>query len=296
MGLDRAAEKRRRILDAARLLFVREGLRGTTMEAIARAAGIAKPTLYGYFSDKDAVFTALLDELTDTLTAAFEAGMAGSGTPAQRIGAALAGKYGAIAAVIEASPFAEELYSTHSRVSLRFRALDMQMNETILAVLREAGVREPAELNRLLQAAAYGVARKLVDEASVRAALPVLAERLITPRFPWELMQIGNCGAPIETPHGWILLTHGVGPMRTYAIGAMLLDLENPLKIIGHLREPLIVPGEKDREGYVPNVVYTCGAMTHDDQLFIPFAVADKSTSFVVVETEALTKMLLESR
>ena len=144
MGLDRAAEKRRRILDAARLLFVREGLRGTTLEAIARAAGIAKPTLYGYFSDKDAVFTALLDELTDTLTAAFEAGMAGSGTPAQRIGAALAGKYGAIAAVIEASPFAEELYSTHSRVSLRFRALDMQMNETILAVLREAGVREPA--------------------------------------------------------------------------------------------------------------------------------------------------------
>ena len=184
MGLDRAAEKRRRILDAARLLFVREGLRGTTMEAIARAAGIAKPTLYGYFSDKDAVFTALLDELTDTLTAAFEAGMAGSGTPAQRIGAALAGKYGAIAAVIEASPFAEELYSTHSRVSLRFRALDMQMNETILAVLREAGVREPAELNRLLQAAAYGVARKLVDEASVRAALPVLAERLITPELP----------------------------------------------------------------------------------------------------------------
>jgi len=122
------------------------------------------------------------------------------------------------------------------------------------------------------------------------------AERLVAPRFPWELMQIGNCGAPIETPHGWILLTHGVGPMRTYAIGAMLLDLENPLKIIGHLREPLIVPGEGDREGYVPNVVYTCGAMTHDDQLFIPFAVADKSTSFVVVKTEALTKKLLESR
>ncbi len=182
--LDRAAEKRRRILDAARPLFLREGLRGTTMEAIARAAGVAKPTLYGYFSDKDAVFTALLDDLTDALTAGFTAGMEGPGTVAQRVGAALAGKYGAIAAVVESSPFADELYATHSRVSMRFRSLDVQMNETILAALREAGVREPTELNRLLQAAAYGVARKLVDEASVRAALPVLAERLITPELP----------------------------------------------------------------------------------------------------------------
>ncbi|MBO9588720.1 TetR/AcrR family transcriptional regulator [Devosia sp.] len=183
-GLDRAAEKRRRILDAARLLFVRDGLRGTTMEGIARAAGVAKPTLYGYFSDKDTVFTALLDDLSDALTAAFEAGMAGPGTVAQRIGAALAGKYGTIAAVVETSPFAEELYSTHSRVSLRFRTLDTQMSDTMVQQLREAGVREPTELNRLVQAAAYGVARKLVDEASVRAALPVLAERLITPELP----------------------------------------------------------------------------------------------------------------
>lgn len=183
-GLDRAAEKRRRILDAARLLFVRDGLRGTTMEGIARAAGVAKPTLYGYFSDKDAVFTALLDDLSDALTAAFEAGMTGPGTVAQRIGAALAGKYGTVAAVVETSPFAEELYSTHSRVSLRFRTLDTQMSDTMVQQLREAGVREPTELNRLVQAAAYGVARKLVDEASVRAALPVLAERLITPELP----------------------------------------------------------------------------------------------------------------
>lgn len=183
-ALDRAAEKRRRILDAARLLFVRDGLRGTTMEALARAAGVAKPTLYGYFSDKDAVFTALLDDLSDALTAAFEAGMAGPGTVAQRIGAALAGKYGVIAAVVESSPFAEELYATHSRFSLRFRALDAEMNETMVEALRQAGVREPVVLNRLVQAAAYGVARKLLDEASVRAALPVLAERLITPELP----------------------------------------------------------------------------------------------------------------
>lgn len=121
------------------------------------------------------------------------------------------------------------------------------------------------------------------------------AEPLIRPRYPWELMQIGNCGAPIETEKGWILLTHGVGPMRTYAIGAMLLDLENPMNVIGHLKEPLIMPREEDREGYVPNVVYTCGALEHDNQLFIPFAMADKSTSFVVIETDRLLGKLLDS-
>jgi predicted GH43/DUF377 family glycosyl hydrolase len=121
------------------------------------------------------------------------------------------------------------------------------------------------------------------------------AEKLIAPRLPWELMQIGNCGAPIETDRGWILLTHGVGPMRTYAIGAMLLDLDDPRKILGHLREPLITPGEADREGYVPNVVYTCGALSHLGQLFIPFAMADKSTSFVVIEIDDLVNRLLAS-
>jgi predicted GH43/DUF377 family glycosyl hydrolase len=121
------------------------------------------------------------------------------------------------------------------------------------------------------------------------------AEKLIAPRLPWELMQIGNCGAPIETDRGWILLTHGVGPMRTYAIGAMLLDLEDPLKIIGHLREPLITPEGEDREGYVPNVVYTCGALEHRGDLFIPFAMADKSTSFLVVPTMDLVTRLLDS-
>ncbi len=180
---DRVTEKRRRILDAARFLFVRDGLRGTTMEAIAREAGVAKPTLYGYFADKEAVFTGLLDELSEALTAAFEAGLAGPGTVDERIGAAMAGKYGTIAAVVETSPFAEELYSTHSRVSARFRALDARMNEAIVAALREAGVAEPTELNRLVQAACYGVARKLVEEAAVRAAIPVVCRRLIGPEL-----------------------------------------------------------------------------------------------------------------
>lgn len=177
------AEKRRRILDAARLLFVRDGLRATTMEAIAREAGVAKPTLYGYFSDKEAVFTGLLDDLTEALTAGFAAGMNGPGGVAERIGAAMAGKYGAIARVVETSPFADELYGTHSRVSVRFRALDAQMNETIVTMLREAGAAEPAELNRLIQAACYGIARKLVDEASVRAGIALTCKRLIEPEL-----------------------------------------------------------------------------------------------------------------
>jgi AcrR family transcriptional regulator len=180
-GNDRVAEKRRRILDAARMLMLRDGLRGTTMEAIAREARIAKPTLYAQFADKDAVFTGIIDELTDALVAGFDAGMAGPGNVAQRIGAAMAGKYGAIARVIEGSPFAEELYSTHSRVSARFRELDARMNAEIVAALEAAGVANPIDLNRLIQAATYGIARKMIDEVSVRAAIPLLCERLITP-------------------------------------------------------------------------------------------------------------------
>jgi predicted GH43/DUF377 family glycosyl hydrolase len=121
------------------------------------------------------------------------------------------------------------------------------------------------------------------------------AERLITPKYPWELMQIGNCGSPIETPAGWILLTHGVGPMRCYAIGAMLLDLHDPLKVIGHLREPLIAPLGEEREGYVPNVVYTCGAMVHGDHLLIPYAQADKATGISAVELTRLIDRLMDS-
>jgi len=122
------------------------------------------------------------------------------------------------------------------------------------------------------------------------------AERLIAPKYPWELMQIGNCGSPIETPEGWLLLTHGVGPMRCYAIGAMLLDLNDPLKVIGHLREPLIAPLGDEREGYVPNVVYTCGAMVHAEHLLIPYAQADKSTGISAVKLAPLIDRLLDSR
>ena len=106
---------------------------------------------------------------------------------------------------------------------------------------------------------------------------------LLKPAFPWELVQIGNCGSPIETPAGWLVLSHGVGPMRKYCIGAFLLDLEDPGKVIGRLREPLLCPNEDEREGYVPNVVYTCGALLHNGTLIIPYGLADHATGFATV-------------
>jgi predicted GH43/DUF377 family glycosyl hydrolase len=119
------------------------------------------------------------------------------------------------------------------------------------------------------------------------------AELLQTPRQPWEFVQIGNCGSPLETPEGWLLLTHGVGPMRTYCIGAMLLDLNDPLKVIGCLDEPLITPTEKERDGYVPNVAYSCGAMIHDGRLYLPFATSDMITRMAMVSLDSLLNRLI---
>ncbi len=119
------------------------------------------------------------------------------------------------------------------------------------------------------------------------------AELLRVPRRPWEFVQIGNCGSPLETPQGWLLLTHGVGPMRTYCIGAMLLDLDDPLKVIGHLDEPLIVPTAKERDGYVPNVAYSCGAMVHNGNLYLPFATSDRITRIAMVSLDALLERLV---
>jgi predicted GH43/DUF377 family glycosyl hydrolase len=103
---------------------------------------------------------------------------------------------------------------------------------------------------------------------------------LLKPIFPWELVQLGNCGSPIETEAGWLVLSHGVGPLRTYCIGAFLLDLDEPGKVIGRLREPLLKPNQSERRGYVPNVVYTCGALVHNGELIIPYAMADHVTGF----------------
>ncbi len=118
------------------------------------------------------------------------------------------------------------------------------------------------------------------------------AVRIREPRHEWEFVQIGNCGSPIETEAGWLLLTHGVGPMRRYCIGAMLLDLHDPTRIIGALTEPLLVPQPDERAGYVPNVVYSCGGMLHNGSLVIPYGVGDVSTRFAVVSLDALLDRL----
>ena len=114
------------------------------------------------------------------------------------------------------------------------------------------------------------------------------AQLLKEPEYEWEFVQIGNCGSPIETDKGWILLTHGVGPMREYCIGIIILDLEDPSKIIGTMVEPLLVPTQEEREGYVPNVVYSCGAIVHNDNLIIPYAMSDTCSGIVTVSVSEL--------
>jgi len=113
-------------------------------------------------------------------------------------------------------------------------------------------------------------------------------DKLLTPFYPWELVQIGNCGPPIELDEGWLMLTHGVGAMRKYSIGAVLLDKEDPSKVLGRTREPILAAAHEDREGYVPNVVYSCGAIRHGDQLFVPYGVADSSVAFAFIEIKSL--------
>jgi predicted GH43/DUF377 family glycosyl hydrolase len=109
---------------------------------------------------------------------------------------------------------------------------------------------------------------------------------LLKPAFSWEFIQLGNCGSPIETEAGWLVLSHGVGPMRKYCIGAFLLDRDDPTKVIGRLREPLIKPDENEREGYVPNVVYSCGSLLHGRQLVIPYAMSDYATTFATLSLD----------
>jgi predicted GH43/DUF377 family glycosyl hydrolase len=115
---------------------------------------------------------------------------------------------------------------------------------------------------------------------------------LHVPSRSWELTQTGNCGSPVETDRGWLVLTHGVGPMREYAIGALLLDLEDPSRVIGALREPLMSPRDDERDGYVPNVLYSCGALLHGDRLLLPYGASDASVRFAVVDVPLLLARL----
>lgn len=122
---------------------------------------------------------------------------------------------------------------------------------------------------------------------------PVLLQQ---PKFTWEFIQIGNCGSPIETDKGWLVITHGVGPMRRYVLGASLLKLEDPTIEIGRLTEPLLIPNSDEREGYVPNVLYSCGAIIHNDKLIIPYGVSDSSTAFAEVNLQELLSKLVEDK
>ena len=117
------------------------------------------------------------------------------------------------------------------------------------------------------------------------------AKLLQQPKFPWEFIQIGNCGSPIETEAGWLVITHGVGPMREYVLGASLFDINHPDKEIGRLKNPLLIPNAKEREGYVPNVVYSCGSMIHNGHLIIPYAMSDYASTYATIH---LNELLIE--
>jgi len=117
-------------------------------------------------------------------------------------------------------------------------------------------------------------------------------QAFLKPQYPWEFVQIGNCGSPIELDEGWLLLTHGVGPVRKYSIGAVLLDKTDPSRVLARTREPLLHPEPSEREGYVPNVVYTCGAMRHHDQIILPYAVSDSFATIATINIPALLQAL----
>jgi len=118
------------------------------------------------------------------------------------------------------------------------------------------------------------------------------AERIVRSKYAWEFMQIGNCGSPVETDYGWLVLTHGVGPFRQYSIGAILLDRDNASKIIGRLSEPILIPTGDFRDGYVPNVVYTCGCMLHNGKLILPYALSDLKTTMAIFDLEQLLSLM----
>jgi len=121
------------------------------------------------------------------------------------------------------------------------------------------------------------------------------AKMIQQPTYPWELVQIGNAGSPIETESGWLVITHAVGPMREYTLGASLFDLENPEIEIGRLNRPLMMPNELEREGYVPNVIYSCGSIIHNNDLIIPYAMSDHSSTYATVNLKELLDVLIAS-
>ena len=122
------------------------------------------------------------------------------------------------------------------------------------------------------------------------------AKLIQKPKYPWELVQVGNCGSPIETEEGWLVITHGVGPMREYVLGASLYELDNPEKEIGRLKTPLLAPNNEEREGYVPNVVYSCGSIIHNRNLIVPYAMSDYASTYASINLNELLNELKNSK
>ena len=116
---------------------------------------------------------------------------------------------------------------------------------------------------------------------------------LMEPKYPWEFIQIGNCGSPVRTEAGWLLFTHGVGAMRKYSLGCALLDAKDPSKVIGRTAEPVLTAVDADRSGYVPNVVYTCGVLQVGERLLVPYGISDSAVGFATVETQALLDLMI---
>ena len=178
-------ERRARIVDAARHLILRQGLRATTMEAIAREARIAKPTLYGYFADKEAVFATIIQALVDDIRAAVDSALSGEGDVVARVGGALAAKYKVVAKLLDGSPHADELYSEHGRsTAAQFAAVEQQIEAAITGALQQAGVARPRPLAQLLLASAYGIGSKAATPAEIGPAIRLLVERLVRPELP----------------------------------------------------------------------------------------------------------------
>lgn len=177
--------KREAVIDAAQNLMLKHGLRGTSMEAIARAASVAKPTLYAYFPDKSAVFAALVERLIGTWRAEFLAGLSGDGDVVERIGAALSNKHKAAMRLLANSPHAAELSGEHDRMAIpQFAAFEAEVATRIEAELGRAGAARPRPATQLLLAAALGISRKAQSTAELGPALRLLAERLLRPELP----------------------------------------------------------------------------------------------------------------
>lgn len=180
---DRSTDKRRRTLEAAQHLFLRDGVRATTMEAIAREAGIAKQTLYAQFPDKPAVLEAVIESIIDALCGAVDLGLDGDDPVADRVGRALAGKFIAIHRLVGVSPHADEMFSEHARLAHKFKAADEATETQIADALGAAGISDARLLARQLIAASYGIGRKIADEDEIAAAILSLCTALVGAHF-----------------------------------------------------------------------------------------------------------------